>query len=101
MIAALSYDKPFPSATIIVPPVRLRDVQLHFQPEGHCGPLRASQSDWPLTSQILPRRLNRLLWTSPRSGACLASVHTANLSTLNAALSATSRRAGYVESIAK
>src|SRR5271155_3002167 len=37
MIAALPYDKPFPSATILVPIVRLKGDQLCFRPD---GPLR-------------------------------------------------------------
>jgi hypothetical protein len=39
MIAALPYDRPFPTATIQVATVRLRDGQLCFRPE---GPLRPS-----------------------------------------------------------
>ena len=40
MIAELTYDKPFPSAIIRVPPVRLRSGQVYFQPE---GPMRSAK----------------------------------------------------------
>jgi hypothetical protein len=34
MISTLSFDRPFPSATILVPPVRLSGGRLRFQAEG-------------------------------------------------------------------
>ena len=46
MIAALTYDTPFPFGTILVPPVRLEAGNLYFRPT---GPLRPSQG--------LPERL--------------------------------------------
>jgi hypothetical protein len=46
MLAALTYDTPFPFGTILVPPVRLEAGNLYFRP---AGPLRPSQG--------LPERL--------------------------------------------
>jgi hypothetical protein len=42
MIAALPYDKPFPSATILVPIVHLKGDQLCFRPEGPLGPCKGA-----------------------------------------------------------
>ena len=42
MIAALRYDKPFPTATILVPIVRLKGDQLCFRPEGPLEPSKGA-----------------------------------------------------------